>query len=136
MRIRIIRRKKPAESDIEKEIEWFCSSLGFCEPIDKDKTAAAIFRSLLEGAHNGEALRSDDISERVGKSRGATVNHLNKLMSAGLVIRRGTRYELREQNLHNTICEMRRDMERMFQDMEEVSRQIDEHIQTRRKPRD
>ena len=128
MRIRIIRQKKPAEKNIDDEIDWLCSSLGFCGQIDRDRTAAGKFRALLESAYRGEALRSDDISERVGKSRGAVVNHLNKLMAAGLVARRGTRYELREQSLHNTLLEMRRDMERMLEDMEEIAREIDREM--------
>jgi predicted transcriptional regulator len=132
MRIRIIRTKKPAEHSVDGEIEWLCSSLGFCEQIDKDKTAAAIFRKLLESAHRGEPMRSDELADSIGKSRGAVVNHLNKLMGAGLVVRRGTRYELREQNLHNTLLEMRRDMERMFQDMDEIARYIDEEMGGRR----
>jgi predicted transcriptional regulator len=133
MRIRFIRRKRPAERSIEDEVEWLCSSLGFCEQIDRDKTAAAIFRRLLESSHDGESLRSDDIAERVGKSRGAVVNHLNKLIEAGLVVRQGTRYELREGNLHNTLTEMRRDMERMFQDMEEMAAVIDRELEARRR---
>jgi predicted transcriptional regulator len=132
MRIRIIRHKKPAGGNIEDELDWLCSSLGFCEDIDKDKTAQAIFRSLLESTYEGRQLRSDDIAERVGKSRGAVVNHLNKLMNAGLVVRHGTRYELREQSLQNTLLEMRRDMERMMQDMQEMAEEIDKEYATRK----
>jgi predicted transcriptional regulator len=132
MRIRIIRTKKPLGRDVDAELEWLCSSLGFCEQIDKDKTASAIFRKLLENTHRREPMRSDDIADSIGKSRGAVVNHLNKLMGAGLVVRRGTRYELREENLHNTLMEMRRDMERMFADMEEIAREIDREMDGRR----
>jgi predicted transcriptional regulator len=132
MRIRIIKRKRPPGGNIDDELDWLCSSLGFCEQIDKDRTAAAIFRKLLESTHRGEALRSDDLSEQVGKSRGAVVNHLNKLIASGLVIRHGTRYELREQNLHNTVLEMHRDMERMLEDMEAIAKEIDEDIRKRR----
>ncbi|MFH1055217.1 MAG: ArsR family transcriptional regulator [Candidatus Altiarchaeota archaeon] len=129
MRIRIIKKKKSQEKTLENDLEWFCSSLGLCEQIDKDRTAQAIFKSLLESTYNGEGMRSDDISERVGKSRGAVVNHLNKLISSGLVVRHGTRYELREENLHNTMAEMRRDMDRIFEDMEEIAQEIDRRMQ-------
>jgi predicted transcriptional regulator len=128
MRIRIIRAKKPAERTVDAELEWLCSSLGFCEDIDRDRTASAIFRKLLESTYQGRPLRSDDLAEQVGKSRGAVVNHLNKLMNAGLVVRHGTRYELREQTLRNTLLEMRRDMERMLQDMENIAQEIDENM--------
>ena len=133
MRIRIIRHKKPAERDIDREFDWLCASLGFCEDIDKDRTANAIFRRLLESTYEGKPLRSDDIAEHIGKSRGAVVNHLNKLMSAGLVVRHGTRYELREQSLQNTLLEMRRDMERMMLDMQQIAEDIDREFASRRR---
>ncbi len=97
-------------------------------PIDKDKTAISIFKKLMESSYQGEPLRSDDISDAVGKSRGAIVNHLNKLISAGLVVRRKNRYELREQTLEQTIRELRRDMERMLDDMEETAKIIDKRF--------
>jgi predicted transcriptional regulator len=125
MRIRIIRAKRPVEKTVDAELEWLCSSLGFCEEIDKDRTASAIFRRLLESTYEGRPLRSDDLAESVGKSRGAVVNHLNKLINSGLVVRHGTRYELREQTLRNTLLEMHRDMERMLQDMEAIAEEID-----------
>jgi predicted transcriptional regulator len=128
MRIRIIRAKKPTEKTVDAELEWLCSSLGFCEDIDRDRTASAIFRKLLESTYEGRPLRSDDLAEGVGKSRGAVVNHLNKLINSGLVVRYGTRYELREQSLRNTLLEMRRDMERMFQDMDEIAEEIDRRM--------
>jgi predicted transcriptional regulator len=128
MRIRIIRAKKPADKTVDSELEWLCSSLGFCEDIDKDRTASAIFRKLLESTYEGRPLRSDDLAESVGKSRGAVVNHLNKLINSGLIVRHGTRYELREQTLRNTLLEMRRDMMRMLEDMEDIARDIDESM--------
>ena len=131
MRIRIIRAKKPAERTVDSELEWLCSSLGFCEDIDKDRTASAVFRKLLESTYEGRLLRSDDIAESIGKSRGAVVNHLNKLISSGLVVRHGTRCELREQNLQNTLLEMRRDMDRMLEDMERIAEEIDREFATR-----
>jgi predicted transcriptional regulator len=133
MRIRIIRHRKPADRDVDRELEWLCSSLGFCEEIDKDRTAAAIFKKLLESSYDGRPLKSDDIAEGVGKSRGAVVNHLNKLMNAGLVVRHGTTYELREQSLQNTILEMHKDMERMMQDMQEIAQQIDQDFSIRKR---
>jgi predicted transcriptional regulator len=133
MRIRIIKQKKPQETGVDGELDWLCASLGFCEEIDKDRTAAAIFKSLLESAYDGEPLRSDDIAERVGKSRGAVVNHLNKLINAGLIVRHGTRYELREQSLQNTLLEMHKDMERMIQDMHEIAQDIDKEFSQRRR---
>ncbi|MBD3388537.1 MAG: ArsR family transcriptional regulator [Candidatus Altiarchaeales archaeon] len=128
VRIRIMRQRKPTENTVEDELEWLCSSLGFCEAIDRDRTAQNIFKQLIRSSHDGKGLKSDDLADIVGKSRGAVVNHLNKLISSGLVVRRGTRYEMRENTLHNTIAEMRRDMDRIFEDMEKVADEIDRQM--------
>jgi predicted transcriptional regulator len=128
VRIRVIRHRLPARKTTGDELDWICSSLGFCEPIDRDKTAVAIFRKMLESSKMGQPLRSDEICEAVGKSRGAVVNHLNKLISSGLVVRRKNRYELREATLKETIRELRRDMERMLEDMEKIAAEIDEEL--------
>lgn len=123
--LRLIRRRRPAGRGVDIEFSWVCSCLGFCQPKDRDRTAQAILGLLLEKSRHGGGLRSDDIAESVGKSRGATVNHLNKLMNAGLVTKRGNFYELREASLEDTIRELQRDMERMFEDLLTAAHEID-----------
>ena len=127
MRLHIIKRRKPADHDIDSEFEWICSSLGLCDLRDKDKTSQALLNILLRG-QGSNGLRSDELSDKVGKSRGAIVNHLNKLMDSGLVIRRNNRYELREKTLSNTLHEMQADMLRLMHDMEEIAEKIDKSI--------
>lgn len=128
LKIKVLRRKKPVTTGVDDEIHWFCSSLGFCETIDRDETAMNIFKNLLASTYRGTPVKSDELSESVGKSRGAIVNHLNKLISAGLIVRRNNRYELREQNLENTIREMHKDMDRIFEDLERTAKEIDEKL--------
>lgn len=126
IRLHIVRKRRLGEDSNLGDFEWLCSSMGFCEPIDRDRTAINIIRLLMENSKNGGGLRSDDIAENVGKSRGATVNHLNKLIGSGLIVKKKNIYILREVNLENTIHEVKRDMERMFEDLELVAKKIDE----------
>ena len=126
IRLRIVHKRRPREDSESGDFEWLCSSMGFCEPIDRDKTATNIIRLLIKNSKKCSGLRSDDIAENVGKSRGATVNHLNKLIGSGLIVKRKNTYLLREDSLENTIREVRRDIERMFEDLESVAKKIDE----------
>ena len=118
--------EKPFEGNIDTDICWICRSLGFYEDKDKDKTASQVFRKLLECARTGEKVSSNDIAIEIRMSRGAVVNHLNRLMQAGLVTRSGTKYGLRGGSLYRTIKEAERDTLRIFEDLKETAIELDE----------
>ncbi len=110
------------------ELDWICQSLGFFEPIDRDKTAALIFRELVRATESGEALTSTAIAERVGMSRGAVINHLNNLMRSGLIVRDGRFYSSRSRSIFRTIEEIEEDVERIFSKMKKAALELDEEL--------
>jgi predicted transcriptional regulator len=114
--------------DVEQDIEWICKSFGFLESRDKEKTAARIFRALLEATKRGEGLSSDELAEKLGLSRGTMVHHLNKLMKSGLVIHHQGRYKLRAFSLQRTVEEVKRDIARVFENINQVAKSIDENL--------
>jgi len=120
--------KMPAAKDLDSDMEWICKSFGFLESRDKEKTAAKIFKALLEVAKEGNGLSSDKLSEKVGLTRGTMVHHLNKFTQSGLVIRREGHYELRGRSLQRTIREIKRDFDRIFENMEQVAESIDKNL--------
>ncbi len=119
----------PLTPDFDSDVEWICKSFGFLESRDKEKTAAKIFKALLEAAKEGKGLSSDELSEKVGLTRGTMVHHLNKLTQSGLVIRREGQYELRGRSLQRTIREIKRDLDRIFENMEQVAESIDKKLE-------
>ncbi|MCX6798691.1 MAG: helix-turn-helix domain-containing protein [Candidatus Diapherotrites archaeon] len=124
---KIVVRKveRPFSRSVERELDWICQSLGFFEPIDRDKTAAALFKEVVQATEKGKALSSTALAKRVGMSRGSAVNHLNRLQRSGLVVRDGRRYFARSRSVFRTIEEIEDDIERVFQRMKETARQID-----------
>ncbi|MEM2094352.1 MAG: ArsR family transcriptional regulator [Candidatus Bathyarchaeia archaeon] len=121
--------KMPSVTNLDSDLEWICRCLGFLEPRDKDRTAAKIFRSLLEAMKAGKGRTSDELAAEIGLTRGAVVHHLNKLIQSGLVIRREGQYELRGRSLQRTIREIKRDIDRIFENVEQVAQSIDKSLE-------
>ena len=117
--------EKPFSDDPFDELEWICQSLGFFEPIDRDKTAAAVLKQLINSGGLERPLTSTQIAERVEMSRGAVINHLNNLSRAGLVVRSGRYYSIRSRSIYRTIEEIEEDIDRIFQKMKRVAMELD-----------
>ena len=124
-RITIKKVEPPFSTDFEEEFNYICKSLGFFEEIDKDKTASAIFREIVKDYEKGRMLTSTELAKRVKMSRGAVINHLNNLITAGLVIRHGRYYIPRSKSMVRTIREVEEDIVRIVRSMEETARRID-----------
>jgi predicted transcriptional regulator len=117
--------ERPHSVGIDADIDWICESFGFFEDIDRDKTAAKIFRELIKSMAEGDGLTSTSLGSESNVTRGAALNHLKRMMAAGLVVRDGNRYLLRCSSLYRTMNEIHRDIDRMFEDIEGIAREID-----------
>lgn len=125
----VVRRvERPFRDDFEHQLAWICSSLGFFEPIDKEKNAAAVFKEIVLATENGTALSSTALAERVGMSRGAVINHLNNLLHSGLVEKNGHFYSARSRSLRRTIEEIEGDVERIFLQLKKAAEDLDRQI--------
>ena len=122
----IIRRvEKPVRRDLEDELDWICQSFGFFEPIDKEKTAATIFKLLVRAAETGKPLTSSDIAGLINMSRGSVINHLNNLIQSGLVVKGGRYYFPRSRSIYRLIKEVEDDILSTLQRMEKTAHEID-----------
>ncbi len=129
-RFKVVVRKveRPFREDFEHQLAWICSSLGFFEPIDKEKNAAAVFKEIVLATEKGEALSSTAIAGRVGMSRGATINHLNNLQRSGLIEKNGKFYSARSRSMKRTIEEIEEDVERIFSQLKRAAEELDRQI--------
>jgi len=129
-RFKIVVRKveRPFNEDFEHQLTWICSSLGFFEPIDKEKNAAAVFKEIVLATEKGEALCSTAIAERVGMSRGAVLNHLNNLQRSGLIEKNGKYYSARSNSMKRTIEEIEEDVNRVFSQLKKTAEELDKQI--------
>ncbi len=129
-KFKVVVRKveRPFKEDFEHQLTWICSSLGFFEPIDKDKNAAAVFKELVLATEKGSALSSTALAERVGMSRGAVINHLNNLLRSGLVEKNGKFYSARSRSMKRTIEEIEEDVDRIFFQLKKAAEEIDRQV--------
>ncbi len=119
----IQRKRRPLSEEPDTLLDYLLSSLGYSRGIEKYR---AIVKKLI---HNN--LTSTQLSEGLAK-RTTTIYYINKLMKGGLVVKRGVRYELREPTFERLVEEIRRDVERVFEDLILVARKLDEMYGLRR----
>ena len=127
-RITIVNIRKPAEHNVNQELQWFCSSLGLFNLRDRDKSTFRVFIELLKSAKGRQMLTSDELAEKLHLTRGTIIHHINKLMESGLVVHEGNTYTLRVENLKTLIEEVEKDIKRACDDLKEVAREIDERL--------
>lgn len=128
-RIDIVHLRKPsADAEANELLQWFGRSLGMFGLRDRDKSCFRLFIELLKSGRGDKALSSDELAYRLRLSRGTVVHHLTRLMDAGIVIKSGNTYLLRERSLVTLVEEIREDMERACDDLAAVAELIDKRL--------
>ncbi len=127
-RLTLIRVRHVPEENINRELQWLGNSLGLFNLRDKDSSCFRVFITLVKRAKRQEPFSSDEIAGQLHLSRGTVVHHLTRLMDSGIVSREREGYLLREATLRKVIQDMHQEMERLFSEMEEVAKEIDERM--------
>ncbi|MFH1439141.1 MAG: helix-turn-helix domain-containing protein [Candidatus Woesearchaeota archaeon] len=127
-KITIIRIRKPAQSNINNELQWLGSSLGLFGLRDKDKSCFRIFIELIKSTKLSKGMTSDELADRLKLSRGTVVHHLHKLRDSGIVVFEERGYMLRVNKLRNLINEIEKDMKRSLDDIKEMADEIDKKL--------
>ncbi len=127
-KITIVKIRKPNSGDVNEELQFLGSSLGLFGLRDKDKSCFRIFVELLKSAKAKRPLSSDEIAYRLSLTRGTVIHHINKLNQAGIVIHEGNSYYLRVDKLQDLMKEIRKDVMRTIDDLEEMAKEIDAQL--------
>ena len=113
----LIRRERPPrEENPEVLLEYILRMLGYERNLE-------IYRGILKRLKE-QALSSTELSQGIAK-RTTTIYHINKLVRGGLIIKRGSKYQLRESSFERLVEDLRRDVERAFEDLLEVARRLE-----------
>ena len=129
------------ENTEEEQARWLCHALGLAGSAsreDKQSMITDVLCEILQAVRVHEGLTNDELSKRVqvrrskktGKkpnqpSRGTIAYHANRLEKAGLVVRRGNFWELREFTLERTLERVKDDIDRFMRDLMIIARNID-----------
>ena len=127
-KITIIKSRKPAENNLNQDLQWLGSSLGLFNLRDKDKSCFRIFIELLKATKRKHPLSSDELAYRLNLTRGTVVHHINKLMEAGIVVNELNRYMLRVDNLKELIDEIEKDLQRTCSALREIAEEVDDKL--------
>jgi len=72
-------------------------------------------------------MTSTEIYKGVAK-RTTVIYHLNKLVEGGLLVKKGNLYFIRGGTLEAMVKEIKRDVDRLFEELVEVARQLDREL--------
>ena len=128
-RITIIQTKSPRQSNINEELQWLGGSLGLFNPRDKDKSCFRIFIALVQDLKKGGGYSSDELASKLTLTRGTVVHHLNKLLSAGIVISERNKYYLSVDSLEQLVDIVKENLVKTCDKIKKVASNIDKKLE-------
>ena len=125
----LVNLEKPREKRLEEDIRWFCNSFGLSSGRDTENVATQIVLDLLQQlAENQEKISSDIIAQSIEVNQSRVNHHIRNLINSGLIYREKRGLYLRGGSLKAAVQEMRKDSDRIFQELEEIAEEIDEQM--------
>ena len=125
----IIRYKKPPiKSSLEKDLEWFCNSLGLVSKRDKNKTSLKLFKLLLNASKKNNYLTIDKMAKLMNLTRTSIVHHLRYMESAGIVTETQYGYEMKVRNLEGLIEDVQFDIEKNLKKIRKIAEELDKKL--------
>ena len=120
--------EKPHIISLEDDLLWFCESLGFSSGRDIENTATRIIFTLLDKLSNEETISSEALAGDLEIKVSRVNHHLRNLNDSGLLYRKKRLIHLRGGSLKAAVQEMRKDSERIFDELENAAEEIDTKI--------
>ncbi|MDR2855074.1 MAG: helix-turn-helix domain-containing protein [Methanomicrobiales archaeon] len=128
-RLSLYEIKKPVSSVPEYETIWFCDTLGLSSGRDIDCLATQIITTLLYQYQDGEGLSTDQLAQLLDIAPARVNHHVRNLARSGIVYREKKLVHMRGLSLRESVRELRKDANRIFDELEEIAESIDDYIQ-------
>ncbi len=119
----LIKRERPLRRDVDTQLEWLLKVLGSGRFASE---YARILKDVVGCMRRGEQLYITSYAHSRGRKRTALSYHVHKLVTMGVLKRSGRGYVLRASNFERTMEEIKRDIDRLFEDILRVARELDE----------
>jgi len=108
----------------DEELSRLCRLLRIASERDTEGTVVQVVRILVEKGR--EPVGSSDLSKEMGLNRITVLHHLKRLAEAGVVEKRESQYMFAYDNFEDMVQMMREETVRMFAEMEQIAKKIDE----------
>ena len=125
-RLILQRLPRPTGRDLTDEIFWLSDTLGLSSGRDVDNLSTQIILKILERSSQNSGISTEQLGELLDISSGRVNHHLRNLSRTGIVYRERRLIHLRERSLKDTIREIRRDANHIFDELEKVADEIDQ----------
>lgn len=120
--------QKPHQKIIKKDIDWVCDSFGFSVGRDTNYISKKIIHNLLDRLSKNALVSSDIIADDLKTTNSIINHHLRSLINTGIIYREKKGIYLRGGNLKSSIEEMRKDTNRLFDNILEIAQEIDDAL--------
>jgi len=127
----MMQRVKISEIDLPKtkrkkeNVRWLCDSLGLIKGRDLEQTSLKIMNEMLELFSKEKIISTEEIAKTLDIEPPTINHHIRYFMGAGIVVRKKRKIALRGGSLTSAIEEMKKDTDRIFEKILEVSKKID-----------
>lgn len=119
---------KPIDKDVQEDIQWVCDSFGFATGRDTNLTSIKIVSCLLEKFAEDVGVATELVAHDLMISSALVNHHVRNLMNSGLVYRERKLIFLRGGTLRSAVEEMRKDANRMFDEIALMAEEIDSAV--------
>jgi len=124
----IIKRvNKPQEKSFIDNITWLCESFGLSSGRDIYNTSTRVVTEILTLKHY-QPISTDLLARELEMNVGRINHHLRSLIDLGLFYREKRHLYLRGGSLQAAVKEIRKDTDRVFDEIEDIASIIDRKI--------
>lgn len=116
---------RPGRKGLREEAYWLCDTLGLSSGRDLEDLSIRIVLRLLEESGRTEGIASEHLASLLGISTGRTNHHLRNLTRSGVIYRDRRLIHLRGHSMRESVRELRKDADRIFDELEKVASDID-----------
>ena len=116
---------KPVQKNVTEDIEWVCDSLGFSRGRDLTHLSTRLVAALLERLSNERGIPTELLAEELDVSSARVNHHIRNLMESGILFREHRLVMLRGGSLKSAIEELRKDANRIFDELTIIAKDID-----------
>ncbi|WP_235809583.1 winged helix-turn-helix transcriptional regulator [Methanofollis ethanolicus] len=120
--------ERPQVPGTEEKFSWFCESLGLTHGRDLDTTAERVVLQILEEVAEEPGVSSARIAEKLAVTPARVNHHVRNLVATGLLYRRKKLIYLRGGSLAAAVVEMKKDADRIFDELVAVAEVLDREI--------
>lgn len=117
--------QKPAKINIQKDIDWLGNSFGFTAGRDTEKISAKILQKVLNKVAQKGSTSTENIADSLDLSIQRVNYHLRTLVESGFLFREKRLIFLRQGSVKSAVEEMRKDANRMFDNLSQIAEEID-----------